>query len=181
MEIRKTKIEGLLVVKPKIFQDDRGVFFESFNHAKFQELIGEEMIFVQDNESVSMKNVVRGLHFQLPPHAQGKLVHVARGSVLDVAVDLRTNSPTYGQWHAELLSAENHTMFWIPEGFAHGFVALEDDTTFLYKCTNYYSPSSEGTILWNDEILNIDWGISSPIVSSKDTNGEKFVNFTSPF
>ncbi len=181
MEIRETKIEGLVIIQPRIFEDERGLFFESFNHSKLEEFLGKDVNFVQDNESVSKKDVVRGLHFQEPPFAQGKLVHVTHGSVMDVAVDLRKNSSTYGQWHSELLSAENHTLFWIPEGFAHGFVALEENTTFLYKCTNYYHPSSERTILWNDENLFIDWGTNSPIVSSKDMNGEKFANFVSSF
>lgn len=181
MEIRETKIKGLIVLQPRIFEDDRGLFFESFNHLKFEEFIGRKITFVQDNESVSKKGVVRGLHFQEPPFSQGKLVHVSHGSVIDVAVDLRKNSPTYGQWHSELLSAQNHTLFWIPEGFAHGFVALEENTTFLYKCTNYYQPNSERTILWNDGNLSIDWGPNSPIVSSKDLNGEKFANFVTPY
>jgi len=181
MEIRETKIEGLLVIQPRIFKDDRGLFFESFNQLKFEKHLGQEITFVQDNESVSKKNVVRGLHFQSPPHAQGKLVHVAQGSVLDVAVDLRKGSLTYGQWHSELLSSENHTLFWIPEGFAHGFVSLEENTTFIYKCTNYYNPESERTICWNDELLSIDWGIFSPIISSKDKEGEKFANFATPY
>lgn len=181
MQIKETNIEGLLVLRPRRFEDERGYFFESFNQQQFSQLVNQTIEFVQDNESVSKKGVVRGLHFQSPPHAQGKLVRVASGSVLDVAVDIRKNSPTYGQWHAELLSAENGTQFWIPAGFAHGFVALEDQTQFLYKCTNYYAPSAEATLLWNDPQLNIDWNCSNPIVSEKDKQGTSFSSFISPF
>lgn len=181
MEVITTKIEGLLILQPKKYEDERGYFSESFNQQNFNKAVGREIIFVQDNESVSIKNVVRGLHFQKPPHAQGKLVKVAQGSVIDVAVDLRKKSPTYGQWHSELLSVENNRQFWIPEGFAHGFIALEDNTKFLYKCTNYYAPKSEDTILWNDPILQIDWGVLTPLISPKDKNGSLFANFNTPF
>ena len=137
--------------------------------------------FVQDNESISKKNVLRGLHFQIPPFAQGKLVRVVSGSVLDVAVDLRKGSPTYGKHEIVELSADNKRQFWIPPGFAHGFLSLEENTVFNYKCSNYYSPVSERTIKWNDPDLNIDWQINEPIVSEKDQNGLDFVNFVSQF
>ena len=181
MNIIKPDIEGLLILTPCVFEDERGVFMESFNKQKFNEAVGREVNFVQDNQSVSKKGVLRGLHFQSPPFAQGKLVRVIKGSVIDVAVDIRKNSPTYGDHVAVELTAENNEQFWIPEGFAHGFVALEDETTFLYKCTNYYAPQSEGTLLWNDPTLNIDWGISDPIISDKDAIGQEFSNFVSDF
>ena len=169
MQITKTKIPGLLIIKPQIFEDTRGYFFESYNKQKFIEA-GIHLNFVQDNESKSEKGVLRGLHFQNPPHAQGKLVRVMRGSVLDVAVDIRKDSPTYGQWDSIVLSGENKMMYWIPEGMAHGFLTLEDDTIFFYKCTNVYHKESEGSICWNDPTLNIDWGIENPILSEKDQN-----------
>lgn len=181
MEIIRPFIHGLITLIPKKHEDDRGHFLESFNQRVFNEIVGKEILFVQDNESVSKKNVLRGLHFQHPPHAQGKLVRVANGSALDIAVDLRRNSPTYGKWHSELLSADNGKLFWIPEGFAHGFLALENDTRFLYKCTDYYAPQSEGTILWNDTSIGIEWGVSAPLISEKDQIGTVFEQFLSPF
>lgn len=181
MNIIKPEIEGLLIITPRVFEDDRGTFMESFNKGKFDEAVGREVSFVQDNQSVSKKGVLRGLHFQKSPFAQGKLVRVIKGSVIDIAVDIRKNSPTYGDYVAVELTAENNEQFWIPEGFAHGFVALEDETTFLYKCTNYYAPQCEGTLLWNDPTLNIDWGILDPIISEKDAIGQEFNNFVSDF
>jgi len=187
MEIIKTPIEGLIVLKPRIFEDERGFFFESFHQQKFEDVIGRKIDFVQDNESVSRKNVLRGLHFQLPPKAQGKLVRVAAGAVIDVAVDLRKDSPTYGKSHSVLLSATNNHLFWIPEGFAHGFLSLEENTKFIYKCTDYYAPELEHTLYWNDKYLTIDWFIENKIqeslliISSKDEKGEEFRNFVSPF
>lgn len=181
MEVKTTKINGLVILQPRIFQDERGSFFESFNLKKFQDILGSKVDFVQDNESVSYKGVLRGLHFQDPPMAQGKLVRVTQGSVLDVAVDIRKNSETYGQWHAEVLSAENNVQFWIPEGFAHGFMALEENTKFAYKCTNYYSPKDERCIIWNDTKLAISWSDNEKIISLKDEQGENFDSFTSPF
>ena len=181
MNIIRPDIEGLLIITPRVFEDERGAFMESFNRQKFNEVVGREVNFVQDNQSVSKKGVLRGLHFQSPPFAQGKLVRVIKGAVIDIAVDIRKNSPTYGDYVAVELTAENNEQFWIPEGFAHGFVALEDETTFLYKCTNYYAPQSEGTLLWNDPTLNIDWGISDPIISEKDAIGQEFSNFVSDF
>lgn len=180
MTITKTAIEGLLIYEPRVFNDDRGLFFESFNEKIFEEAAGD-IKFVQDNQSVSKKGVLRGLHFQNPPHAQGKLVRVANGSVIDVAVDIRKDSRTYGEHVAVELTAENNKQFWIPPGFAHGFVALEDDTIFCYKCTDYYAPECEGSLLWNDEDLKIDWGIENPLVSDKDKIATKFANFTTSF
>ncbi len=171
MEVMTTGLAGLLVLRPRIFGDDRGYFLESFNEQRFKTLTGVDVLFVQDNESSSRAGVLRGLHFQADPHAQGKLVHVGRGAVLDVAVDLRADSPTRGRHFSIRLDAAKREMLWIPAGFAHGFVALEDDTLFLYKCTNYYQPSAERTIRWDDADLAIDWGISEPLVSPKDAEG----------
>lgn len=181
MKINKPFIEGLLVITPQKYEDERGYFIESFNQTKFEEVLNKKISFVQDNESVSSKNVLRGLHFQTPPYSQGKLVRVVKGAVFDVAVDLRKDSPTYGLWHGEILSEENGKIFWIPEGFAHGFLSMEENTKFLYKCTNYYHPKSEQTIIWNDPLLNVNWNISDPIVSVKDKKGIIFDDFKSPF
>jgi len=166
VEIRKTSIEGLVEIFPKFFRDERGLFFESYNINTFQAL-GLPTNFVQDNQSFSHKGVLRGLHFQTGPFAQGKLVRVVKGLVLDVAVDIRPESPTFGKYEVFELDGERHNMAYIPEGFAHGFVALED-SIFTYKCTNVYDKASEGGILWNDPQLEIEWGISDPIVSEKD-------------
>ncbi len=181
MEVIKGDIDGLLIFHPRVFTDNRGYFFESFNQEKFNQLTGLDIQFCQDNESMSNKNVLRGLHFQKPPFAQGKLVRVISGKVLDVAVDIRKSSATYGKCQLVELSAENKKIFWIPPGFAHGFLVLEENTVFSYKCSNYYSPESEGTIKWNDKDLNIEWPISNPNVSEKDNVGEDFVNFVSLF
>jgi dTDP-4-dehydrorhamnose 3,5-epimerase len=181
MEVVKGDIDGLLIFQPRVFTDNRGYFFESFNQEKFNQMTGLDIHFCQDNESLSNKNVLRGLHFQKPPFAQGKLVRVISGRVLDVAVDIRKSSETYGKYQMVELSAENKKMFWIPPGFAHGFLVLEENTVFSYKCSNYYSPESEGTIKWNDQDLNIEWPISNPNVSEKDNVGEDFVNFVSLF
>lgn len=167
MEIIETKIKGLLIIKPAVFQDDRGYFFESYNREKFVNA-GISYTFLQDNESKSQKGVLRGLHFQNPPWAQGKLVRVMKGAVLDVAVDIRKNSPTYGQWGSIELSESNKMMYWVPPGMAHGFETLEDNTVFFYKCTNLYNKASEGSIRWNDPDLNIDWRIKNPVLSGKD-------------
>jgi dTDP-4-dehydrorhamnose 3,5-epimerase len=180
MEVIKTSLEGLLIIKPAVFADDRGYFFESYNEEKFR-AAGLTVNFLQDNESKSKKGVLRGLHFQAPPFGQGKLVRVMRGAVLDVAVDIRKNSPTYGKWDSIVLSGENKWMFWIPAGFAHGFVTLEDDTVFFYKCTNVYNKASEGSIIWNDPDLGIDWGISAPLISEKDHLSPRFRDFVSPY
>ena len=180
MELIKTSIDGLLIIKPDVFKDDRGYFYESYNKERFAK-VGLNIDFVQDNESKSCKGVLRGLHFQKPPFAQGKLVRVIKGSVMDVAVDLRKDSPTYGKWESVVLTEENKLQFWIPEGFAHGFVALEDNTIFNYKCTNVYNKESEGSILWNDPDININWNIDNPILSEKDKISPLFKNFESPF
>jgi len=180
MEIIKTPLEGLLVIKPDVFEDPRGYFFESFNRATFQRS-GLELNFVQDNESKSKKGVLRGLHFQAPPYDQGKLVRVIKGAVLDVAVDIRRASPTFGKWESVVLSEQNKWMYWIPTGFAHGFLTLEDDTIFFYKCTNIYNKAAEGAILWCDPVLNIDWSIKNPVISEKDRTATPFTGFASPF
>jgi dTDP-4-dehydrorhamnose 3,5-epimerase len=166
MQIRETSIAGLVEIFPRVFEDDRGMFFESYNEALFKSL-GLPTNFVQDNQSFSKKGVVRGLHFQNAPFAQGKLVRVISGKVLDVAVDIRPESPTFGKYELFLLRSDINNMAYVPEGFAHGFVALED-SVFSYKCTNLYSKESESGILWNDPDLGIDWGIDNPIVSEKD-------------
>ena len=180
MEIIKTPLEGLLVIKPKIFGDDRGYFFESWSKKSFTE-VGLDLDFVQDNQSLSSKGVLRGLHFQNPPYAQGKLVRVIKGAVLDVAVDIRKDSPTYGQYFSLELSEENKIIVWIPPGFAHGFVTLEDSTIFTYKCTEVYNKESEGALLWNDKDLNINWKVNAPLVSKKDLAADNFKNFVSEF
>lgn len=180
MEVVKTSIPDLYILKPQVFRDNRGYFFESYNYQKFTQF-DLNFLFVQDNESESQKNVVRGLHFQNPPFAQGKLVRVIKGAVLDVALDLRKNSPTYGKWEAVELTEQNKWMYWIPPGFAHGFATLEDNTIFSYKCTNVYNKESEGHLLWNDPDLNIDWKIKNPILSEKDLTGPLLRDFKSPF
>lgn len=179
MQLTQTPIEGLLIITPKVFQDSRGYFFESFHRQKWEDVL--QTHFVQDNESQSAKGVLRGLHFQKPPYAQAKLVRVIKGAVLDVAVDLRKKSPTFGQYFKIVLSAENKLQFFIPEGFAHGFVALEDQTIFSYKCSNYYYPESEGAIIWNDKQLGIDWEISNPLISDKDNKALTLSEFDNPF
>jgi len=178
--IEQPKISGLKVLQPNIFNDDRGYFFESYNYETFKNL-GIEDVFVQDNQSYSKKNVIRGLHLQVPPFAQAKLVRIIKGVAMDVAVDLRKASPTYGQHFSVLLSEENQLQFYIPAGFAHGFVALEDDTLFAYKCSNIYHKDSERSILFNDKDLNIHWNIESPIVADKDLQAINFKDFISPF
>jgi len=180
MEIIKTKIKDLLIINPKVFADERGYFFESYNEAVFKQN-GIDVNFVQDNQSLSNAGVLRGLHFQAPPFAQGKLVRVITGAVLDVAVDIRKNSPTYGEYVAIELTEENKTMFYIPPGFAHGFLTLRDNTIFSYKCTDLYNKASEGTVQWNDKKINIDWNVTNPILSEKDINGVSFEDFKSPF
>ena len=180
MKVERLGIEGLLVIHPNVFEDDRGYFFEVFNAEKYKETgLGED--FVQDNLSKSGKDVLRGLHFQNPPFAQGKLVSVIRGSVLDVAVDIRKNSLTYGKHHKIVLSEQNKTQFYIPPGFAHGFKTLEDNTIFSYKCTKGYNKASEGSIRWNDKDLNIDWNAEDPIISEKDQIAPSFKELNSQF
>jgi len=167
-----TTIPGLLIIEPQVFGDDRGFFFESFNRRKFAELTGRDADFVQDNHSRSAKNVLRGLHYQIQ-HPQAKLVRVVQGTVLDVAVDIRRSSPTFGQHVAVELSAINKRMFWLPEGFAHGFVVLSDTAEFLYKTTDYWYPEHERCIRWNDPALALDWKLEAePVISAKDAQGK---------
>ena len=180
MKIVPTPIPDLFVIEPRVFGDHRGYFFESYSKEHFVRA-GISADFVQDNESFSGEGVVRGLHFQAPPKAQGKLVRVQKGRVLDVAVDIRKGSPTYGEHYSIELSGENKKMLWIPPGFAHGFATLENDTVFLYKCTDTYSPEHEGSLLWNDPDLGIDWGVSAPKLSEKDQIGPVLKAFDSPF
>ena len=180
MDIKFTPIEGLLIIEPQVFIDPRGYFYESYNKEKFV-AAGINIEFVQDNQSLSQKGIVRGLHFQAPPFDQGKLVRVIQGAVLDVAVDIRKNSPTYGQNFSIELSAQNRTMFYIPPGFAHGFETLEDNTIFLYKCTDVYNKQSEGGLLWNDAELGIKWQSSDPLISEKDKILPLFKDLVSPF
>jgi dTDP-4-dehydrorhamnose 3,5-epimerase len=180
MNVIKTNIEGLLVIENKIYSDKRGFFLEAYNKKTYQEN-GLFMDFVQDNVSKSSKHVLRGLHFQNPPFAQGKLVWVLQGAVIDVAVDIRKDSPTYGKYFSVELTASNGKALWIPEGFAHGFLSLENDTIFSYKCTNYYNNKSEDSILYNDASLNINWGVSNPIISDKDITAGTFSSFVSQF
>ena len=170
MEIIKTNIEGVVIIEPRIFKDDRGYFFESFSQREFEEKVCKTT-FVQDNESKSSYGVLRGLHFQKPPFAQSKLVRVIKGAVLDVAVDIRKGSPTFGQYVSVELTGENHRQFFIPRGFAHGFSVLSEEVIFQYKCDNFYSPQSEGAIAWNDPDLNIDWRIPAEkvVLSEKDS------------
>lgn len=179
MIIEKTPLKDLLLISPKVHYDERGYFMESYNKKNLDNHIKIE--FVQDNESQSQKNVLRGLHFQKPPYGQAKLVQVISGSVLDVAVDLRKNSSTYGKYFKHILSSENKKQMFIPVGFAHGFLCLEDNTIFSYKCSNYYHKESEGSILWNDPNLAIDWEIENPILAEKDKSAEKFLTFENPF
>ena len=180
MEVERFKIEGLAAFTPRVFEDDRGHFFESFNKVFFENNISS-LDFKQDNQSLSKKNVLRGLHFQNPPFDQGKLVRVIAGSVIDVAVDIRKSSPTYGEHQSIHLSKENGKVFWIPPGFAHGFLSLEDDTIFSYKCTNVYDTASEDAILWSDADLGISWNVEKPIVSAKDQEAQNFADFKSMF
>jgi len=181
MDCIKTPISGLLVFKPSVYADNRGSFLESFNQKVFNEYTNSKYSFVQDNQSVSSKGVLRGLHFQNPPFEQGKLVRVVSGRILDVAVDIRKSSSTYGEHFSIELSAENHKQLWVPPGFAHGFISLEEDTMLLYKCTEYYNLQSEGSIHWNDPDLNINWNANSILVSEKDKLGEDFFSFATNF
>ncbi len=180
MKISKISIPGPKLIEPDVFGDERGYFFESYRADVFTEN-GLPTKYVQDNQSLSNKGILRGLHYQSPPFSQGKLVRVIVGSVLDVLVDIRKSSPTYGQWFSVVLSGENKKMLWIPEGFAHGFHTLEDQTIFCYKCTAEYNAGSESGLMWNDESLAIDWGISDPLLSAKDQDYQAFVEFKSPF
>jgi dTDP-4-dehydrorhamnose 3,5-epimerase len=180
MEIIESKLKGVVVIKPKVFEDTRGYFFESYNQNAFKKA-GLDLNFVQDNQSLSQKGVLRGLHFQNNPYAQGKLVRVITGAVFDVAVDIRKNSPTYGQWFGQELTEKNKWMMYIPPGFAHGFLTLENNTIFSYKCTNFYSKESEGCLLWNDPEIGINWNVSDPLLSEKDLMGKRIRDFQSLF
>lgn len=172
MKVIQTKLEGVCLLEPTVFSDSRGYFFESFNDRKFEELTGFPAQFVQDNQSMSAKGVLRGLHFQISPKAQGKLVRVVKGAVFDVAVDIRSDSPTFGQWVGFEISELNHRQLWIPPGLAHGFVTLQENTVFQYKVTEYWSKDHERCIAWNDPDLKIDWQFEGePIVSAKDAEG----------
>lgn len=175
MQVSRLDIDGLLVFEPRVSDDERGAFFESFNLAKFREATGLEVDFVQDNQSISRRNVLRGLHYQTEPHAQGKLVRVARGAVWDVAVDIRPGSPSFGRWAAVELSAANRKQLWIPPGFAHGFLSLEDDTHFLYKVTDYWHGASERAIRWDDPAIGVEWPLQgAPVLSAKDAAAPLF-------
>ena len=178
MKVIPLSIPDVLLIEPQVFGDDRGFFFESFNQNKFEEVIGKKINFVQDNHSKSLKGVLRGLHYQLNPKAQGKLVRVIQGEVFDVAVDLRQSSPTFGKWVGEILSANNKKQMWIPEGFAHGFLTLSDTAEFLYKTTDFYSKDHEEVIMWNDEAINIKWPTDAPSLSVKDTAAKFFSEAT---
>ena len=176
MNVEHTAIDGVLILQPKVFGDERGFFMESFNQQRFDEAVGRPTAFVQDNHSRSTQGVLRGLHYQLAPHAQGKLVRVTRGSVFDVAVDLRRSSPTFGQWVGVELSGENHRQLWLPPGMAHGFLVTSDSADFLYKTTDYYAPAAEACIRWDDPELAIAWPDvgAAPTVSPKDSQGALF-------
>lgn len=180
MHITPTPFNNLVVIEPNVFKDNRGYFFESWNRAAF-EIAGLPADYVQDNQSASAGNVLRGLHFQVPPHDQGKLVRVLKGSVLDVVVDLRRDEPTYGRHFKLTLTAGNHRMLYVPPGFAHGFLTLEDDTVFFYKCSRHYNKDAERAIRWNDPDLAIDWETEQPMLSDKDQQAMLFREFDSPF
>lgn len=180
MKATPLAIADVLLIEPRVFGDERGFFFESFNQQQFEAVLGHAVHFVQDNHSKSQKGVLRGLHYQLPPKAQGKLVRVVQGEVFDVVVDIRKGSSTYGQWVAEILSAENKKQLWIPPGFAHGFLTLSETAEFLYKTTDFWSPEHERSIVWNDAVLKIKWpdldGLK-PILASKDMVADQFNDF----
>ena len=173
-------LNGVLHIKPKVHQDHRGHFFESFRKDALQKF-GVDLEFVQDNQSLSQKNILRGLHYQTPPYAQGKLVRVIKGSVRDVVLDIRKSSSSYGQFKVFDLTEQNFEMLYVPPGFAHGFATLEDHTIFTYKCTDYYNPESEGGVLWSAPELEIPWGIEDPVLSEKDKHLTSFSDFQSPF
>ena len=183
MEVIKTAIEGVLIIEPKIWGDDRGYFFESYSACDFAAKTGLDITFVQDNESKSRYGVLRGLHFQYPPYTQSKLVRVINGRVLDVAVDIRKSSPTYGQYVSCELTAENHRQFFVPKGMAHGFVVLSDEAVFQYKCDEFYHPEAEGAIVWDDKELDIQWPIPAAdvVLSEKDKHHPLLKDFDSPF
>jgi dTDP-4-dehydrorhamnose 3,5-epimerase len=183
IKVRPTSIDGLVVVEPHVFHDGRGYFFESFNAREFREAMEKKISFVQDNQALSQYGVLRGLHFQLPPHSQAKLVSVVRGKVLDVAVDLRKGSPTYGRYEAVELSEDNHLQVFIPRGFAHGYLVLSETALFQYKCDSLYAPASEGGLAWDDPDIGIDWPIAKEdiLLSEKDCKRGLLKDFDSPF
>ncbi len=176
MKVTRTAIDGVLILEPKVFGDERGFFMESFNQKLFNEAVGHEVGFVQDNHSRSAQGVLRGLHYQLPPHAQGKLVRVTQGSVFDVAVDMRRSSSTFGRWVGVELSGTNHTQLWLPVGMAHGFLVLSESADFLYKTTDYYAPQAEGSVRWDDKTIGIDWPQQphTSALSAKDSAAPEF-------
>ena len=175
MNVVKTKLHDCVIIEPKVFGDERGFFLETFQTERYAELAGITLPFVQDNHSRSSKAVLRGLHYQ-KTKPQGKLVRVVRGEVYDVAVDIRQGSPTFGQWEGVILSEKNKRQFWVPPGFAHGFLVLSDMADFEYKCTDYYDPSDEGSVLWNDPDLDIPWPIATPILSDKDVSAARLID-----
>ena len=183
MEVIKTNIDGVFVIEPKLFGDARGYFFESFNAKEFAEKTGLNITFVQDNESKSRYGVLRGLHFQLPPYTQSKLVRCVKGKVLDVAVDIRKGSPTYGKHAMCELTEENHRQFFVPKGMAHGFVVLSEEAVFQYKCDEFYHPEAEGAIAWNDPVIGIDWPVKEEdvLLSEKDKHNPKLQEYESTF
>ena len=178
MKVTPLNIPDVLLIEPQVFEDERGFFYESFNQNEFEKALGHKINFVQDNHSKSIKGALRGLHYQLPPKAQGKLVRVTQGEVFDVAVDLRKSSPTFGQWVCETLSADNKKQMWIPEGFAHAFLTLSDTAEFLYKTTDFYSKDHEQAIMWNDKSLHIDWPTDETSLSVKDLAAKSFLDAT---
>ena len=174
MKVTHLNIPDVLLIEPQVFEDDRGFFFESFNQKKFEEAVGRKINFVQDNHSKSVKGVLRGLHYQIPPKAQGKLMRVIQGEVFDVALDIRKSSPTFGKWVGEFISAENKKQIWIPEGFAHGFVAISETAEFLYKTTEFYYKEHERAIRWNDQDIAIQWPMKNVSLSGKDEVAQSF-------
>ena len=175
MKISHSKLKGCVIIEPRVFGDERGFFLETFQAVRYEQEAGIDLPFVQDNHSRSAKDVLRGLHFQ-KTKPQGKLVRVVRGEVYDVAVDIRKGSATFGEWEGVILSEDNKKQFWVPPGFAHGFVVLSDTADFEYKCTDYYDPSDEGSILWSDPDLNIPWPIADPVLSTKDESAKRLVD-----
>ena len=175
MKVSHSKLKGCVIIEPRVFGDERGFFLETFQTVRYQQEAGIDLVFVQDNHSRSARGVLRGLHFQ-KTKPQGKLVRVVRGEVYDVAVDIRNGSPTFGEWEGVILSEDNKKQFWVPPGFAHGFVVLSDTADFEYKCTDYYDPSDEGSILWNDPDLDIPWPIANPVLSTKDQSAKRLVD-----
>jgi dTDP-4-dehydrorhamnose 3,5-epimerase len=177
MKVSPTEIPDVLVLEPTVFEDDRGFFFESFHQQRFNEVLKQEVLFVQDNHSYSVKNVLRGLHYQINPKAQGKLIRVTQGEVFDVVVDIRKDSPSFGQWISVILSGDNKKQLWVPAGFAHGYLTLSPTCEMIYKTTEYYAPTHDKCLLWNDEHLSINWPIKEPpVLSAKDNQGERWVD-----